>query len=90
MLPGDCHSALPSFKIQQTEPVGFKDENQNQCGKHTAVVEKHGVENMLLSGCYKHNLCKRENAKGIQRREDAFSHLRNQAFEQEGKGSDTA
>lgn len=74
---------MPAFKIQQTVPVGFKDESQNQCGKHTAVVEKHGVENMLLSACNKHNLHKGESAKGIQRREDAFPRLGNRAFEQE-------
>lgn len=44
---------------------------------------------MLLSACYKHNLYKRESAKGIQRREDAFPRLGNQASEQEEKASDT-
>lgn len=88
-LSGDCHPATPAFKIQQTVWVGFKDESQNQCKKHTAVVEKHGVENRLLSACYKHNLYKRE-CQGRQRREDAFPRLGNRVFEQEGKTSDTA
>lgn len=62
----DCHPVMPAFKIQQTITLGH--ERQNQCGKHTAVIEKYGVENMLLSVCYKHNLYKRETAKGFQRR----------------------
>ena len=54
------------------------------------MAEKQEVENMLLTACYKHNLYKRESAKGVQRREDAFPCLGNHAFEDEGKASDTA
>lgn len=67
-LSRGCHPALPSFIIQQKVLVGFKDESQNQCRKCTTVVEKWGAENMLLSECYKHDLYKRESAKGIQKR----------------------
>lgn len=86
-LSRGCHPALPSFIIQQKVLAGFKDESQNQCRKCTTVVEKWGAENMLLSECYKHDLYKRESAKGIQK--DAFLCLRNQEFEQDGKASDS-
>jgi hypothetical protein len=80
-LSGDCHPAIPAFKIQQSVLVGFKDESQNEYRKHTVVVKKQQMENMLLSACYKHNLYKTESAKGIQRRGDVFPYLGNGAFE---------
>lgn len=65
-LSGDCHPAIPAFKIQQTVLVGFKDESQNQCGKHIGEAEKHGVENLLLSDCFKDNLYKTEKPRASQ------------------------